>query len=1222
MKLKTFPPNKTKKTRAFVCLMLSFLLAGTLLAQGQNQPVSFSKKTQTIAAALKQIEEQTSLTVAYNESLLDVSKTIQADVAKMPLKEALKLILQDSGASYKIEGNQIILVKASPDPPAKRNLVLSGTVVDANTGITIPGATVMVKNSFLGTVTNNNGAFRLMLPEVKDYVVNFSFIGYKAQEVKVSEAKTQFTIQLEPHVQQVSEVVATGYQVIDKRILTSAVSSIKADELDMKNALTVDQMLEGKATGLEITNLSATPGAAAKVRVRSSNTFTGNQSPLWVIDGVIYEDPVPLSNDDINSFDNINLIGNALTGINPQDIESIDVLKDASATAIYGVKAANGVISVTTKRGDEGAPKLTYSFSGSFVQTPSYDDFNLMNSKERIDVSREMYARNLGYSSGGFYENADRLGYEGALMNYWDGKYDFQEFRKQVSYLETLNTDWFDELYRPAFNQAHAVNVSGGNKTTRYYTSVGYDKQDGTETGVSLDRITARANVDFDLRSNVRLAIKFNGSVQKAAYNHSSINTFDEAYYNARTTPAYNDDGSYFYQQREIWSSSTYDGAHYARYNIMNEIDQSAKNITNKDFGIQAQLNWDNFLIDDLKLSSRVSYRNTTNMQEEWIDANTYYVAKLRTYDAVEDYIQEYANNKATVPVGGLYSGGMVDQTAYAMTNQLNYRKVLNRKHVLNANFSQEIRSTHYWGATGFTAPGYSHNNGRNFIYLPQAKLSQATKEFDFDSYVYDNMINWFAGDIYPSITDRLNNSMSFFGILSYVYDNRYIANFNMRSDGTNAFGQYKEYRFKPTWSVSGRWNIHNERFLADKKNIDELAFRASFGVRGTIPSSTPYLTIMDYGPESSSNSYFSFDENVAKLNSFPQTNLRWELNKTTNLGISYSFYQGRISGSFDYAYSFSDDLILVRPASLANGSASQSYNGGSKDVQSYEFSIRTVNVKSKDFSWSTNFNLSRDVDRVLKGYELNSGSSINVSKYLNGSIYSKSFPSSGFYSYKFDGLNEEGLPQFANVNRPELMPDEQLKAMLQYEGQRNPQLYGGFGTALRYKRFTLSASFSYKLGYKLRLLALYNGQQNLPRPYENMSAEFNNRWKKAGDEAHTNIPSLSNDELSISQNATNYTNGIFPSEGGGSLWELYDLSTTRTVRGDHIRWNSLSFSYNMPSKLVNKMGLSNLTVGASGSNLGVWAFDKDLKGQDPNQVRSIGLPSLPTFSFNLNVSL
>ncbi|WP_439185546.1 SusC/RagA family TonB-linked outer membrane protein [Carboxylicivirga taeanensis] len=1216
--------------RLSILLCFSAVLTVSANSYSQSKRVNLNMKDVSISKLFEEIRQQSNYSFFFNEEIMAELSTISIDRANVTVEEVLKEVLDNTNLTYTMVDDVIIIKNREEVAQQDQNskTVIKGVVADSETGESLPGVNIMVKNGALGTVTDINGQFEILVPPSTGVLV-FSFIGYETQEVKL-DGQTNLNVLLMPEMHELGDVVVTGYQVIDKRELTSAIEKVTSEDLELKNALTVDQMLEGKATGLEVTNISTTPGAAAKIRIRSGNTFTGNQSPLWVIDGVIYEDPVPLSADDINSFDNVNIIGNALTGINPQDIESINVLKDASATAIYGIRAAGGVIAVTTKRGQEGKPTFSYSFSGSVVERPSYSDFELMNSKERIAVSREMYERNLGTPTGQDYENVDRIGYEGALLNYWDGTYTFEQFQNRVSYLETLNADWFDELYRPAFNQNHNVNVSGGSKSSRYYVSIGYDEQKGVEKGVDLNRITGRANLDFDLKPNIRLSLKMNGSVQEGAYNHGSVNVFNEAYYTSRTVPIYDEDGNYFYQQRPLVNRSRIsdeDGGYiYGRYNVLSEIDNSAHNITNKDFGISAQLQWD--ITSDLTFRSLASYRNTTNLQEEWIGENTFYVAQLRTYDFIEDYIDENVDEQSTVPFGGLYSGGMTSQNTYAITNQLNYKKVLGR-HVLNVNLSQEARSTEYWGANGFTVPGYVHENGRRFVYLP--KVNNTPEGFDFDAYAYDNMINWFSNrQLYPSITDKVSNAMSFFGVINYVYDNRYVLNFNMRSDGTNAFGQFEEYRFKPTWSVSSRWNIHNEHFWNRDGKIDELALRVSYGVRGTIPSATPYMTIRDYGPETNNSSYFDYNENVADLVSFPQTNLRWELNKTTNVGLNYSLFAGRVSGAFDYSYSFNDDLLLMRPVSLVNGAGNQLFNGGSSDVQSYEFNIRTVNINRKDFSWSTRFNFSRNIDRVLKGFDDalrdNNQSSqdggLTISQYLNGRIYKKGFPSSGFYSYQFDGLDENGLPTFKYLNTPELTQEEQLEKMLVYEGQRTAQYHGGFGTEFRYKRLTMSANFSYKLGYKVRLLDLYNGSQQLPLPYENMRADFNNRWRQPGNEQFTNIPALSNDRLLVGDHASNYRlgGGIFPP--GSTLWELYDLSDARTVKGDHIRLTSISLSYSMPNQLISKMGLQSMRLGVQASNVAVWAFDKKLKGQDPNQVRNVGLPSLPTFSFSLNVSL
>ncbi|WP_170154479.1 SusC/RagA family TonB-linked outer membrane protein [Mangrovibacterium diazotrophicum] len=1206
--------------------ILVFCVAMSVSARtySQNKRVTLDVKDASASQLFDEIKRQCDYSFFFNEDNLSELSEITLSKSDVTVKEVLDEVFSGTNITYTLV-DDVIVIKTKSDSNQESQqdtrVTISGKVSDAETGEPLPGVHIVIKNSILGGATNQDGEFRLILPERKEAVI-FSFIGYVTQEVPIGEGKVvEFDIKMQQDIREVGEVVATGYQVIDKRELTSSISTIKAEDMELIGALNVDQMLEGKATGLMISNISATPGAATKVRVRGGSTFTGNQSPLWVIDGVIYEDPVTLTADEINSFDNINLIGNALTGINPSDIEQIDVLKDASATAIYGTRAANGVIVVTTKRGHEGSASISYSGGLSVVQAPQYSDFKLMNSKDRIAVSREMYERNLGFGSN--YENIDRLGYEGALMNYWDGTYDFQAFQDQVSYLETLNTDWFGELYRPSISQQHAVSASGGSKTARYYFSMGYDDQQGTEKGVDLNRITARSNLDLDLRKNILLQFKVSGSVQKATYNHTSINVFDEAYYTARTVPIYDQDGEYFYQQKAIYGNDV-----YGRYNILRELDNSERNITNKDFAVSAQIRWD--FLKNFRLTSLASYRNTTNLTEQWITEDTYYIAQLRTYDEFEDMIAENTDDAGYVPFGGIYSGGMVSQDTYGITNQLNYNRVFGEKHVLNVNLGQEARSVNYWGATGFTVPGYNHYQGRGFITLDQPSSSTSVGGLDFANYDYDAAFAWLTNSggvsIYPTITDKTKNSLSFFGIANYVYDNRYVFNFNMRSDGSNTFGQYERYKFKPAWSASTRWNIHNESFMNDMQLFSELALRASYGVRGTMPSASPYLLISDYGRF---NSVY-YPENVASLSEFPNANLRWEKTETLNLGLNFSVLDNRVSGAFDYAYSKSTDLIQSRPVSLVNGSSVQYYNSGSKDVSSYEFSIRTVNIKHNKFSWSTNANFSYDHDRVLEGFEDGAEKSLTATDYLAGSIYRKGFPTNGFFSYQFDGLSSEGLPTFKHLVEENMTREEQLEAMLVYEGSRVPLYYGGFGTQVRYGNLSLTANFTYKLGYKTRLLKLYNGNQSLPLPYQNMNSEFNNRWQQPGDENFTDIPALTDNNMTFTGSNTAAADGYdkvyvtnygYAVPEGKNAWWMYDYSDVRTVSADHIRLKSISVNYNVPTKLLNGTGIKNLNLGVQGSNLAVWAFDKKLKGQDPDQVSGIGMPNLPTYSFSLNMT-
>ena len=1188
-----------------IFLLISFLSvsAGTFAQRTTIKVTDVSLKS-----VFKEIKQKMGYSFIFNERSLEKTGKVTVEVTSDDIRLILDECLKGMPLEYDIQGNVVVIREKVPEDVKQKSIKMKGMVVDEGR-FPLPGVTIKIKNSRLGTATDKDGKFSILVPDMKDFTLIFSFIGMKSREIKYTGQDSLYII-MEENLQEMEEVVVTGYQVIDKREVTSAISTIGAEELEKMNVLTVDQMLEGKAPGLMITNLSATPGAAAKVRVRSGGTFTGSREPLWVIDGLIYEDPVPLSAAEINSFDRVNLIGNALTGLNPQDIESINILKDASATAIYGTRAANGVIVITTKRGKKGRAQLTYSGSVGVVDRPRYKNFKLMNSRERIEVSREIYRRNLAYPD----DIVSFVGYEGALREYLLGSTNFSQFRDEVSYLESLNTDWFGELYRPSFTMAHSINVSGGSDHMRYYFSVGYNQNEGTEKGVDLNRLTARSNLDVDLRKNLKLQLGMSGSVQEAKYNHGSINAFNEAYYTSRAIPVKERNGDLFYVQKKL---GTFSGnTVYGKYNVLREMNNSEKSIDNKDFNINASLNWN--IIRGVKFMGQASYRNTTNINEEWITADTYHVAKLRSYDGVEDMIDKVVNLNASVPFGGLYSTGYTSQRSYTMKLQLNLNKVMWEQHSFNLNLGYEVNSVKYKGVSGYTTPGYNHLQGRSFIELPRYSMNTdgTLKEFG-----YTAMLKWLTGqgslDIYPSITDKLNNKLSYYMIFNYSFSDRYVLNFNMRSDGSNTFGQYERYKFRPTWSVSARWNAHSENFMPKGGVIDELALRLSYGFRGTSPSALPYMVISNYQYDA------SFGENLSSLSSFPNANLSWEKTSTLNIGLNHSWFGGRLSGSFDFAYSKGEDLLLSRPVSLVNGKATQLYNGGKKEDYSYEMNLRGVLIKTKDFGWSLSGNISHTKETILAGQVLEDAS-LDVSDYLGGSIYLTGFPVDAFYSYQFDRLDEEGLPVFKNLDSGAATVAEYFSDVLTYSGRRTPTVYGGFGTEFRYKNFTLGANFSFKFGQSVRRLALYGGNQNMPMPHENMSSEFNERWRKSGEEAYRVIPGLSNKKMSVGKTSSYDIqvphNEIVPT-GSNNGWYMYDKSDLRVVKGDHIRWQSLTLGYNIPHKILKFVGISSCRLSAQVSNLGVLAFDKKLKGQDPEQVQGIGMPSLPSYNFSLNIS-
>ena len=1215
-----------KKRGIFLVICLLLYPAWGIYAEAFSQSkVSLKMQNVTLDRVFQTLSKQLNYEFLYNHTVVKQKGSITVNVVNENLEDFLDSLLQTVGMECFVD-DKVIIIKEKQSLPQMKSVVVKGKVKDSGGG-PLPGVSVSIKGTTWGTVTNSEGEFSVELADSEDIVLLFSFIGMKNVELKFAGQK-MLEVTMYEEMQTLEDVVVTGYQVIDKRKLTSAISTVRAEELDRMGALTVDQMLEGKAPGLMIVNVSAQPGAASKMRVRAGGTFTGTREPLWVIDGVVYEDPVPLSAADINSLDQINLIGNAISGLNPQDIAQIDVLKDASATAIYGTRAANGVIVVTTKRGKSGSLYLNYSGTVSIVDRPRYSDFQLMNSKERIDVSREIVQRNLHYPD----EVRSFVGYEGALKKYYDRELDFAGFQDEVSRLERMNTDWFGELYRVSVKHSHGVSVSGGTDKMRVYAGLNYDNQEGSEIHTGLTRFSGRINTDFNLRKNILISVGLSGSSQKADYNHSAYSIFDEAAGKSRAVPVRDEEGKLVYQDMIY---HTYGLAVPLKYNILEELDNSRHIVRNKDLNMRASVDWE--IVRGLKVRSQFSYRNTTNIDEEWMTEKTKLARIARTYAFPEDKKDENVLQFSMLPFGGLYKSGTTSSESYTLTTQVNYGKSVGEKHHFNINLGHEVISTSYKGASGWEAPGYNHEQGRTFIKLPS--LFVYAYDPSQQIYAYLNMINWLSDksntnnllashDIYPDITDSQSNTLSFFGIFNYQYSDRYIFNFNLRSDGSNRFGQYERYKFRPAWSASFRWNVHAEGFMEEWTNtfLDELAFRVSYGFRGTVPNASPYLIIKDYGQTHAGVS----PEFVSSLSDFPNADLKWERTKTVNGGLNFSVLGGRVNGAVDYAYSRSLDLLLTRPVSLVNGKASHLYNGGTKEDHTIEFNVIAQAVKLPKFRWNVNFNFSRVTEKILEGFDDNIGLN-SVQDFLNGTIYRKGFPLDGFYSYRFNGLNEQGEPTFVNfAESAQYNPGQEydnevilreLEKALVYEGNRLPKFYGGFGTEFKYANLTLSAGFSYKVGQKVRLLELYpGGSQNMPMPEGNMSSVFVNRWRQPGDEAHTDIPALSNADLS-NNNTSAYLASPYILPWQSTLWWAYDQSDVRTAKGSYIRWQNLSLYYDVPDKKLRRLGVSNVRIGFQTQNLCVFTFDKKLKGMDPEQVRNLGLPVLPSYNFSLNFS-
>ena len=514
-------------------LMLLIFLSLNLHAQSNN--VNFATKKITVGEACAAIQEQLKIDVFFSNSELNVQKVINLPKSNLPLTMLMNLIC-DGKYQYTLKNKIItirILTRPNQPPTIKR---LMGVVRDED-GEPLPGAVVRVKGLDAAT-TGLDGRYDIRIPHNLDKpLVTISFMGMQPQEIVGDTDAASIVLKFAQNT--LNEVVITGFEVTDRRKSTSSIVSVGMDKLIEPAAVSLDNMLRGKVAGMSVLSQSSSVGATPKIRIRGSSTLVGNREPLWVVDGIVLEDPVPIKPEELNSMDYVNLIGNAISGLNPEDIDRIDVLKDASATALYGTKAGNGVIVVTTKRGKMGKPAVRYTANMTVSGRPQMEDMYRMNSEQRINLSEDMH--NMGIQTS---VNSYGVGYEGLLSQLQLGQISHDEFSLGVKKLKELNTDWYDLLFRNGLSQNHTLSVSGANDVVNYYTSMGYSNIIGSSLNEKGNRYTGTAKIDLNLSKKLKVAVKLDISNNDNERPHSSIDLNSYAYKTSRAISPYQEDGS------------------------------------------------------------------------------------------------------------------------------------------------------------------------------------------------------------------------------------------------------------------------------------------------------------------------------------------------------------------------------------------------------------------------------------------------------------------------------------------------------------------------------------------------------------------------------------------------------------------------------------------------------------------------------------------------------
>ena len=652
-----------------VCLVgTSF---GNSLAQ--KQQVTLNLKNVSLYELFNQIKEQTGLRFLYNAEQLDGLANVSVQAQNEKVSDVLNKVFSGKALTYDCDGKVIIVKKQEILPQTIKAKIISGKVTDYRDN-PLPGVTIQIKGTAVGTSTNSSGVYSLPIA-TSDAVLIFSFIGMKTQEIAVAN-KSEINVKMTEESSNLDEVVVTGYQDIRRDRVTGSVTVITAKEIENNSFKSIDQILEGKVAGLYSYTTSGAPGTRANIRIRGDNSISGNKEPLWVVDGLPLQGGVASIN--VVNAGNIqeSILDHGIGNIAPTDIESITVLKDAAASAIYGARAANGVIVIKTKRGFEG--KATFNYNGSFgmVEAPRID-LDFMNSSEKIDFEISLMKD---------FSRAWEGGLVGKIYDYYmQGRYTESQYREELDKLRKINTDWFDVIFRKAFSQSHFLSMRGGTEKTNYYASINYNGQSGILKSNSYDNLGASLEIRHKPAQNFEMNFKLNGNFRESKDHNSSIDPFKYAVFANPYEKPFNEDGSYAADFTYLGDnrSSIHYGNIYDQFNILRELNETQNKTIASDLSARLGMNYQ--VMEGLSVDLNGSLTYSTNNTEAWAAPGTYTsYSSCFASSAISGELPEKYNN-------GYLREGSGRSTAFAFRGLISYNNDKLENHAFSVVVGTEL---------------------------------------------------------------------------------------------------------------------------------------------------------------------------------------------------------------------------------------------------------------------------------------------------------------------------------------------------------------------------------------------------------------------------------------------------------------------------------------------------------------------------------------------------
>ncbi len=1059
-----------------------------------------------------------------------------------------------------------------------------GKITDS-IGSGIAGVSVAVKGKNIGTTTDFEGEFVLYNVPARSTLV-ISSVGFQTREFALLPGQSYLSLSLSAEAGTLTDVIVTGFQRIEKSKFAGASVKLDMDEIKTDGMTDVSRMLEGRAAGVAIQNVSGTFGAAPKVRIRGATSITGDNKPLWVIDGVVLEDIVNISNDQLSSGDPNTLLGSAVAGLNADDIESFDILKDAAATALYGARAMNGVIVITTKKGKAGSMNINYKGNFGVLLKPSYANYDIMNSADQLSVYAELEDKGfLDYNSisnradAGIYgkmadllKQIDPVTGEFVLKNTPEDRHAF------LLQYQKVNTDWFDILFRNALTQEHSISFSHGTEKAQSYFSTSFYNDQGWSIADNVKRYTVNLRNTYNLSDRLTAGFKLQGAVRQqrvpgtvsrvtnpveGSYSRDfDINPFSYALNTSRVLTAYDQDGDLEFFRRN-----------FAPFNIIHEVKNNYIDLGMMDLNLTGDLQYKITPWLDYNFIGAIRYVKTSRehqVTENANQANAFRAAPNATIAQANRFLYRDPDDPEALPVvvlpyGGFYNRQEDELKNYTFRNTVSFNRSIAEIHQLQGLVGQEVKYTdrRNFNNTGF---GYQYENG-GVPYVDYRIL----KQFLENSLQYYGMGN------------EYERFVGYFANARYTYDRKYTLDATIRRDGSNRLGRSEKARWLNSWTLAGRWNIDQEEFMADINLFSYLTLRGSYGLNANYGNATNSLAVLR--TKLTNRPYLSDRQLAIDIENLENADLTWEKKYEANIGIDAGLFNNKLNISIDAYKRNSLDLInLIRTAGIG-GELIKAANYADLTSKGIEFMIGGKPYVTKNFTWSSNLTFGYNVNEITRAENF----PLIFDLVIPEGGAKKGYPVRGLFSIPFVGLNEDGIPVF-NDEKGETGTAVYLQSdqtdFLKYEGPVDPTIIGGWANNFSYKQFSFGFHISYQAGNKIRLTPAYRSS------YSDLDAspnEFKNRWRLPGDEQITSVPAIIDRRHQFDLNNA----GSYP-------YNNYNYSSARVVDGSFVRLKSVTFQYAVPSKMIDRTPFKTLAFNLVATNLFLIYSDPALQGQDP----------------------